>query len=321
MKTCPSCKNCFRNNYDLLRHMSRVTPCDGLKENTKKHTESLNGSLQSEIGKKENPKCIWCLNTFSRNFTLNEHLKICKLVNDPARKVEIDLGITPDLNSPVCRFCTKEYRCVSKHICKERDNYLEKLKKIPQGNSNVNNITINNNSNNLTNIDNSINITLNIHKKEDTENLNIELLIDELRKLNRLHGKENHFLIAGNLVVFLDGQITQKVENVNAFIENTKSLAGQLLTEKGWEIMPVDEIIDLKIKNTANKLVELRPDIDKHNPKVFQQQDSRLTMNQVEQIGMHGLRTTGKRGIKSKMKVNTIVNGKKIRHMVPDSDF
>jgi len=300
--------------------MSRIKPCVGKKENIKNHTEPQNGNLEPENGKTEIPNCVWCLNTFSRISKLNEHLKICKLINDPVRKAEISLGIIPDLDSPVCRFCTKEYKCVSKHVCKERDSYLEKLKKIPQGNGNCN-ITINNNSNNLTNIDNSINITLNIHKKEDTENLNIELLIDELRKLNRLHGKENHFLIAGNLVIFMDGQITQKVENVNAFIENTKSLAGQLLTEKGWEILPVDEIIDLKIKNTANKLVELRPDIDKHNPKVFQQQDSRLTMNQVEQIGKHGLRTTGKRGIKSKMKVNTILNGKKIRHMVPDSDF
>ena len=316
MKNCPKCNISVRNNYELIRHLSRITPCVG--ENIQIETEPQEQQNQK--------KCVWCLNVFFNTYNRNRHSKTCKLLNDPARKVEIELGITPDLNSPVCRFCTKEYRCVSKHICKERDNYLEKLKKIPQGNSNGNgnNITINNNNNNSNNSiinDNSINITLNIHKKEDTENLNIELLIDELRKLNRLHGKENHFLIAGNLVVFLDGQITQKVENVNAFIENTKSLAGQLLTEKGWEIMPVDEIIDLKIKNTANKLVELRPDIDKHNPKVFQQQDSRLTMNQVEQIGMHGLRTTGKRGIKSKMKVNTIVNGKKIRHMVPDSDF
>ena len=325
MKTCPSCKNCFRNNYDLLRHMSRLKPCVDEKENIKNHTESQNGSFESENGKNEIPKCVWCLNTFSRNFTLNEHLKICKLVNDPVRKEEISLGIIPDLDSPVCRFCTKEYRCISKHVCKERENYINKLKKKPQatGNGNINvtgNLSMNN-SNNVTNIDNSINITLNVHKKENTEDLNVELLIDELRKLNRLHGKENHFLIAGNLVIFLDGQITQKVENVNAFIENTKSLAGQLLTEKGWEILPVDEIIDLKIKNTANKLVELRPDIDKHNPRVFQQQDSRLTMNQVEQIGKHGLRTTGKRELKSKMKVNTIINSKKIKRFVPESDF
>jgi len=281
----------------------------------------------------KNTQCTWCLNNFSNISNKIKHSKICKLINDPLRKLEIEKGIIPDEHADnSCRFCNKVYSRKSnlnRHFCKEREEYLLKLKESNRVGGN--NVTINNNnvsnSNNVTttNIDNSVNITLNIHKQENTKDLNVELLIDELRKLNRLHGKENHFVIAGNLVIFLDGQITQKVENVNAFIENAKTIAGQLLTEKGWEILPADEIIDLKIKNTANKLVELRPAIDKYNPRVFQQPDSCLTMKEVAKIGTRGLRygknTVGKREIKTKMKVNTIINSQKIKDIVPESDF
>ena len=280
----------------------------------------------------KNTQCTWCLNNFFNISTKNRHMSTCKLINDPLRKLEIEKGIIPDEHADnSCRFCNKVYSRKSnlnRHFCKEREDYLLKLKENNQVHGS-NNVTINNvsNSNNVTttNIDNSVNITLNIHKQENTKDLNVELLIDELRKLNRLHGKENHFVIAGNLVIFLDGQITQKVENVNAFIENAKTIAGQLLTEKGWEILPADEIIDLKIKNTANKLVELRPAIDKYNPRVFQQPDSCLTMKEVAKIGTRGLRygknTVGKREIKTKMKVNTIINSQKIKDIVPESDF
>jgi len=309
----------------------------GEQKSTLGEQKSTLGEQKSTLEIPENPRslkntqCTWCLNNFFNISTKNRHMSTCKLINDPLRKLEIEKGIIPDEHADnSCRFCNKVYSRKSnlnRHFCKEREEYLLKLKK----NNCVggNNVTINNvsNSNNVTttNIDNSVNITLNIHKQENTKDLNVELLIDELRKLNRLHGKENHFVIAGNLVIFLDGQITQKVENVNAFIENAKTIAGQLLTEKGWEILPADEIIDLKIKNTANKLVELRPAIDKYNPRVFQQPDSCLTMKEVAKIGTRGLRygknTVGKREIKTKMKVNTIINSQKIKDIVPESDF
>ena len=340
MKTCSTCKNCFRNNYDLTRHMSRLRPCFDIN-NVKKYTQSIqngkddiqngkgdiqngkddiqNGKDDIQNGKKEKPHCIWCLNTFFNVSNRNVHIKKCKLVNDPIRKIEMELNIIPELDSSICRFCKKNYKWISRHICKEKENYIDKLKKTFQDNCKNCNVTINN----VNNINNIINI--NVHKDENIETLDYKLLIEELRKLNKIYGKENHFIIAGNLIIFLDGQITQSIENVNVFIENAKSMAGQLLTEKGWEILPSDEIIELKFKNTANKLVEMRPEIDKYNPKVFQQQDSCLTMNQVEQIGKHGLRngpnTTGKRELKTKMKVNTIVNSKKIRELVPDFDF
>ena len=360
MFSCQKCRKKFRDNWDLGKHMSRIRPCEavidpgtptpdipkstlGEQKSTLLDQKSTLGEQKSTLGEQkstlENSKslkdtqCIWCLNKFFNISTKNRHVNTCKMLNDPLRKLEIEKGIIPEEHADnSCRFCNKVYSRKSnlnKHFCKEREERLIKLKENRHvgGNVTINNVSnvSNTNSNNVTNIDNSINITLNVHKKENTNELNVELLIDELRKLNRLHGKENHFVIAGNLVIFLDGQITQKVENVNAFIENAKTIAGQLLTEKGWEILPADEIIDLKIKNTANKLVELRPAIDKYNPKVFQQPDSCLTMKEVAKIGTRGLRygknTVGKREIKTKMKVNTIINSQKIKEIVPESEF
>ena len=362
MFSCQKCRKKFRDNWDLGKHMSRIRPCEavidpdiptpdipkstlgeqkstlGEQKSTLEEQKSTLGEQKSTLVKTKSLKdtqCTWCLNNFFNISTKNRHANTCKMINDPLRKLEIERGIIPEEHADnSCRFCNKVYSRKSnlnRHFCKEREERLIKLKENRHvgGNVTINNVSnvsnVSNSNNVTTNIDNSINITLNIHKKENTNELNVELLIDELRKLNRLHGKENHFVIAGNLVIFLDGQITQKVENVNAFIENAKTIAGQLLTEKGWEILPADEIIDLKIKNTANKLVELRPAIDKYNPKVFQQPDSCLTMKEVAKIGTRGLRygknTVGKREIKTKMKVNTIINSQKIKEIVPESEF
>ena len=149
---------------------------------------------------------------------------------------------------------------------------------------------------------------------ECTKNIDIDKIINHWRKLNQLYG-ENHYLLAGNLVVFLDEQITENPQNINVFISSAKSLTGKLLTDTGWETKSSEEILDLKFKNTANKLVDLRPDIDTHNPKVFQQPSSRKTIAEAAEIGKHGwLYGTGsssKRLLKSKFKVNALRYSKK----------
>jgi len=324
MPDCEKCKKCFRDAWNLNKHMSRIRPCKTIVQNPKDTLVNPKDTSDNPKDTSGNPKdtsanpkdtlvnpkdtsgnpkdtmCEWCLKTFYNCANKNKHLKICKMVNDPVRILEMELKITPCINSECCRFCKKQFSrkaILNKHNCQDKIEYLKELNK-------TNKITINNN-------------TINIFINE--QNIDIESIVDQLRKLNKMYGDDS-YTKAGNLVLFLDEQMSQEQSNINVFIPNAKSLTGMILTSNGWELNPAEEILDIKFKSTATKLVSLKPDIDKHNPKVFQQSNNRLTFIEAAEIGKHGWRhgvgTIAKRELKTKFKVNTIKRSKIVENKI-----
>ena len=184
MKLCSNCNNCFRNNFDLNRHLSRKKPCDRkiihTMENPSPQTviQSPQMVIQSPQmvisqdkpvkieGDVEKLNCKWCLKQFSRTAKLTAHM--CKLKDDPVRKLEMELNITPCMDSDCCRFCKKTFKHIKRHQCNLKMTYQENLKrKNIDASCNI----INNNINN-TIINNIINIELVGHEIIENINLN-----------------------------------------------------------------------------------------------------------------------------------------------------
>ncbi len=124
------------------------------------------------------------------------------MVDDPVRKLEMEQGKLVDLNQPVCRFCNKTFKVLSRHRCKQQGAYIDKLK---TPNVTINNVNCNNTKCNV---------------KEST------VVIERWRQLKLTHG-DDLYLLAANLVVFLDPQ------NNNVLLTSAKALT---VTESGWEI-------------------------------------------------------------------------------------
>ena len=155
---CERCEKQFRDAWNLNTHMSRKFPC--ILKNEQK--DSL-GEQKDSLGEQN---CKWCLKTYFNTGSLNRHIKTCKLVDDPIRKLEMEQSIKIDLNQPVCRFCNKTFTRTSssnKHqpSCESKGAYIDKLKS-----ANVKSVTVNNGTINNGTINNTNNVTINVFGKE-----------------------------------------------------------------------------------------------------------------------------------------------------------
>ena len=149
MVLCENCGFCFRDNYSLIRHMSRKIPCKkvilptenicaeiiapnrsfiapntSLEQNVAPNTSlpapntslpAPNTSLLAPNTSLPAPKCEYCLNQYSRKSNLKKHQEICKFREDPVRLLEIKSGINPcSVQSKTeCRFCNHDFFNVS----------------------------------------------------------------------------------------------------------------------------------------------------------------------------------------------------------------
>jgi hypothetical protein len=218
-------------------------------------TGSQNDNPESQNDK----KCKWCLNTFSRNFTLNKHTNVCKLVDDPIRKLEMELGIIPDLKSCVCRFCKKSYKCISRHECKKQAEYLESIKikkRTTSGNVyNINKGTINNIYKNINNV---------------TVNLDASQVIEELRVINKvIGGKLQPYLTAGKWITAVETMVREDPGNRTVSLASMKSMEGMILTENGWVAEPADFLVEQTFKFAAQHLHNMENNLVECNPRVI----------------------------------------------------
>ena len=248
--------------------MSRLRPCVETKATTNNTRMSQNDNPESQNDKprsqndnpdiKNDKKCKWCLNTFSRNFTLNKHTNVCKLVDDPIRKLEMELGIIPDLKSCVCRFCKKDYKCISRHECKKQAEYLEsiKIKKRTTGGNiyNINKGTINNIYKNINNV---------------TVNLDASQVIEELRAINKVIGKLQPYLTAGKWITAVETMVREDPGNRTVSLASMKSMEGMILTENGWVAEPADFLVEQTFKFAAQHLHNMENDLVECNPRVI----------------------------------------------------
>ena len=93
---CPRCRQCFKYQSHLDRHLERKTKCEIVKKEEVEEVEEV-----------EEYKCEYCLKVFKEKRILKVHNESCKWKDDPIRKLEIDLGIEiePLNSSKKCRYC------------------------------------------------------------------------------------------------------------------------------------------------------------------------------------------------------------------------
>ena len=296
MFECEKCGICFRDNYDLFRHQSRVKPCIKIKileKNIKNPIPSLENSKSTFENSKstfENPNniCKYCLNTFFNTNNKNKHEKVCKLKDDPIRILEIKNDIIPELPNckTECRFCNKKlsrFVILNRHIliCKEREKYHQKLlKQIITNQQNTiqtqqnNIITNNNNCNNITN--QQINIQFNENtipfgNKRLTSHLKIEKLLDILRASYKQYTPEQGYEIAGEIILKLEEYLQEIPENRNYIIDQ-KSPIWTIKTETGTKSIDKDKCIHSIVKENAGIICDKKEEIGIASSQVLKNQ-------------------------------------------------
>ena len=119
MVECNKCKRCFRDNYRLTRHLSRLIPCDLKIKNINNLNLQINPPIQSfetkpqslESANESLIKCEFCFNTFAKKYNLKIHSEICKYRNDPIRLLEIQNKVKAKepASKYECRFCNNKF--------------------------------------------------------------------------------------------------------------------------------------------------------------------------------------------------------------------
>jgi hypothetical protein len=276
MHKCQKCGYCFRDSYDLKRHISRVKPC--VKEEIFSATRSEQKEPLAEQ-KEPSTECEFCMNTFFNISTLIRHQKTCKLRNDPIRQLEIKHGITPILpdSKTECRFCNKGLSCTSKlnkHIiiCKERDEYYQSL---------INKET----KSHTINIQQNINIeTMNITNNsgmcnfgnESLDEIDTENLIEEIYNI-LCNTETNNYILACKILTMFEEKMKENICNRNVKLRSLNSNYGEIKTNKGIIKVQIDKFLDNCIKNTAKNLNIKRKQIktkDREIKKIFNHVDT-----------------------------------------------
>jgi hypothetical protein len=344
MKECVECGKYFRNNYDLTRHQSRKTPCSEIKlvddpiiaqkvpEVSQKVPEVSQKvpEVSQKVPEIAKDQCEYCLQRFSRIANKNRHYNSCKAQDDPVQQLEQDLCIYPEtLNCETqCRFCNKVLsRSVKLHnhyeICKESEKYRQQLKeqltenlKLKEAKSistiqNVpttyNNSTINNTINNGT-INNTLNI--NVFGQENLSHVTVERIVSEMRKINKTLDSNEDYTRAGKWVIQFNCIVNENPENKNNRLPDAKSMITDVLTEKGWKTKYTDDAVDETFRVRSDQLVQMKEQIEDHNPKVFRAKTTQRSWNHLEQFKKSGFNHHGpgasNRKLRSAFKVGMI---------------
>ncbi len=338
MSECKKCGKCFRDKYDLSKHMSRKIPCIP-KVPSPQNSEISNDPKIDHLPPKidhldpkidhlppkndhlESKVCMFCLSTFSTSWYKNKHQNICKMKDDPVRLLEIENGVDPPtaVCKTECRFCNKDFCRTSnlnKHylVCKERKDYLDNLNYHQKQVQITNNNIVNNNIVNNTTNNNNVNIIINILGNEDTSHIDIERIINNLRDLQNNYESNQIYLKAGQMVISYDDLMREVPENQNVIIPSSKSIYTSVKTENGWEMKETDEALNRSFKNSAKKLYETKESIEAVNKRVFQDKSNKKIFNEVEQFAKSGLKHTNsqfyepndQRKLKSSYKISKI---------------
>ena len=117
MFVCKKCSHCFRDSYNLTKHISRKKPCTPLQNENKNgnmfssdkitsssekitsSSEKITSSSDKITSSLEDRKCEFCLNQFYCKKYKNKHEEICKFREDPIRLLEIEKEVKPKTTS------------------------------------------------------------------------------------------------------------------------------------------------------------------------------------------------------------------------------
>ena len=344
MSSCKNCGTCFRDKWVLERHMSRIKPCKKINVLIQNENQSLEGKIDTSEGKIDtlegkidtlegkidtsegkidtfNAKniCQFCLNTFCSKKYKKIHQENCNYRDDPIRLLEIEKKIKINIPSSKteCRFCNKEFcrlAVLNNHfkICKEREEYHQKLLKkstemqiqnigtLNNGTMNINNGTINNN-----------NITINNFGQESLDHLQIEKTIDLLRKIRDEYDAEDVYISAGELIISFDKYIREAPENRNISIPDPKGIYANVKTTEGWEMHPIEKVLNKGFKKSANLLYDTKNSINDHNTRVFESNTNKSIFTEIKDFANKGFKhskygDTKSRQVKTSYKISKL---------------
>ncbi len=184
----------------------------------------------------------------------------------------MEKGIEPDIpsNRLECRFCNLVFArtdSLNRHIpvCEDRKEYLKNLQDYCKP---ITPTTINNNCtfNDNRSINNNVNVNI-AFCQENTLDITNEDIFQMLKQAMGDYSEDQIRQIAAELVCLLDKKIKQRPENRTVQISQLNSMCANVKTEHGWELMPIDKVINRVIKNTSGKLLEHRKEIEDHGRK------------------------------------------------------
>jgi hypothetical protein len=283
-------------------------------------------------------KCQFCLNVYARKYNLKIHQQICKYRDDPVRLLEIEKGINFDSFSKTeCRFCNHNFFNVSnlhRHlkVCEDRERYHQQLKETVQNNGtlvNVNGNNVNGTMNNVTGTLNNgtinnnnnhgtiNNITINNFGEESLKHIQIEKTIDLLRKIRSEYDTDDVYLSAGELIVSFDNYIREIPENRNLEIPDSKCIYANVKTPSGWEMIPVENVLNKGFKKSAGLLYESKETIDETNKRVFESKTNNSIFTEIKQFAQKGFKHS-KYGDSKSRQVKTSYKVSKLKKKVKE---
>ena len=180
----------------------------------------------------------------------------------------------------LCTFCNKSCRDnydLKRHLSRKKP--CSSIKKQDTKDTNGTNDT--NGNINIT-VNNTIvnNITINILNQESLSHINPEQIIDKLRQVNKI--SKDEYIRAGLLITEFHGLVNEDEVNKNINLQNIRSRTGKILTENGWEIKPIREIIHKTIKIRAGQLITFTESIQECNKVVFTLQSTKNTFKEID---------------------------------------
>ena len=309
MFECKKCNKMFRDNYNLSKHMIRIKPCTielldefinnnnfvienttKVIENTTKCIENTTKGIENTTENNKNTTCKYCLNKYTKNYK-KLHEKTCKLKNDPIRILEIENGIKFDLpeSNNTCRFCNVLFcrkDVLNKHfvICKERENYKQKIKSVKVFN----------------------------FGQENLNHIQTENIIELLRGIRKDYHNNQIYLMAGNLINLFDNYIRENSENNNLLIPDSKCIYAEIKITDGWEKVSVEKSLNKAFKKSANELYKKKEEIDTQNERVFKSNINKQIFSEVKHFGINGLNNceyaNELRKIKTNFKISKLKN-------------
>jgi hypothetical protein len=268
MVECKNCGICFRDSFNLSKHMLRKIPCSkNFKnlQNKNSQKDTLNSQKDTFSPQKDTldsqkdtlSNCKFCLKHFSNTYNLKRHQIICKDREDPVRLLEIEKCVKPrtSICKTECRFCNKDFSRTSilnKHysFCKDREDYHKNLLSIEKQATTINNYygTVNNNVNNL---------ICNVGEEniEHITNREFLSLVNKFtKKIKNINNVKELKSIQSKLIIDFGKLINKHPENKNSWLTNVKSDFGVVKRNNEEQLLRFPDFVEQILINTTKKL-------------------------------------------------------------------
>ena len=177
---------------------------------------------------------------------------------------------------------------------------IQNIGTLNNGTMNINNGTINNN-----------NITINNFGQESLDHLQIEKTIDLLRKIRDEYDAEDVYISAGELIISFDKYIREAPENRNISIPDPKGIYANVKTTEGWEMHPIEKVLNKGFKKSANLLYDTKNSINDHNTRVFESNTNKSIFTEIKDFANKGFKhskygDTKSRQVKTSYKISKL---------------